>query len=64
MKLYRCKFYDIDDGLCVSWHASRREVERNLRDLCDGLAERSGRTRLDPLRQKSKRQPDISAEVR
>ena len=31
MKVYRCQFYDKDQGACLSWHASQREAEKSLR---------------------------------
>jgi hypothetical protein len=33
MKIYRCDKYDVIRGRLVSWHASRREAERELRDF-------------------------------
>lgn len=31
MKIYRCDFYDPDEGACVSWHASEAEALGELR---------------------------------
>lgn len=31
MRIYLCKFYDKDQGACLSWHASQREAEKKLR---------------------------------
>lgn len=36
MKIYRACFHDADEGTCVSWHASKREAERALRELQAG----------------------------
>jgi hypothetical protein len=33
MKIYRCDKYDAHLGRLVSWHASRREAERVLREF-------------------------------
>ena len=31
MKLWRCTVYSVDDGTCLSWHASKREADIRLR---------------------------------
>jgi hypothetical protein len=33
VKIYRCNFHDTGEGVLVSWHGSKREAEKALRDL-------------------------------
>lgn len=33
MKVYRCDFYDQDEGATVSWHSNKKEAEDRLKQL-------------------------------
>jgi hypothetical protein len=36
VKIYRTAFHDADEGTILSWHSSRREAEKALRELQAG----------------------------
>lgn len=46
MKLWRCTFYDLSLGKCLSWHANNHDAEQRLR-IEIAAAKKSGEMSCD-----------------